>query len=457
MDVIRNVLLVPPKEHVRNQRIELEDEDDEPRTMVFTQHLDMSSSAARLELEEALRDVPSDRGLGKKSRQALRTVASNLLQDLEDKIVLLGENLQSCAPLHVALNTKLTLLGGARTNRRISYDLSRLLWRIESEEVLDDVTIDITGFQGEHEYSSNGSVVSSFSLTDINISSSKPGPDSINFVDPTSVFKAELEGEKSGKERLAAVRVETLPRVVEGFTLYNHVEVNLFPGVAHHLVVQITKSIGKLFLSYFGLSRDDLREEHDSASMSSGTTVTADALSADPSGSPTQIVHKKSLLIGGKASPRSSNSAAMNDARNDPKKSVSADASSSQEITFVKVLRIGHSDMNVSFGGFRRLNQTSLDISVPAYQKVYKIGSFTYLVQKYLKHLTVEIVKSGASSVFLRKKISDLGSDEILPTLPEAGGYVDRGSLIARHLRRSMDEDVGAEQICKYLWYTIRA
>lgn len=310
------------------------------------------------------------------------------------------------------------------------------------------MTIDITGFQGEHEYSSNGSVVSSFSLTDINVSSSKPGPDSINFVDPTSVFKAELEGEKSGKERLAAVRVETLPRVVKGFTLYNHVEVNLFPGVAHQLVVQISKSIGKLFLSYFGLSKDDLREEHDSASTSSGTTTTTAALSTDPSSSPTQKIHKKSLLIGGKDSPRSFESVTMNDARNDPK-SASADASSSQEITFIKVLRIGHSDMNVSFGGFRRLNQTSLDISVPAYQKVYKIGSFTYLVRKYLKHLTVEIVKSGASSVFLRKKISDLGSEEILPTLPETGGSSDRGSIITRHLRRSVDKNVGAEQICK--------
>lgn len=89
--MIRNVLLVPPKEHVRNQRIELTDEDDEPKTRVFTQHVDMSGSTAREELEEALRDVPSDRGLGKKSRQALRTVASNLLRDLEDKIVLSGE------------------------------------------------------------------------------------------------------------------------------------------------------------------------------------------------------------------------------------------------------------------------------------------------------------------------------------------------------------------------------
>ena len=213
-------------------------------------------------MEEVLRN--DDKHRGKKGRQMLRSAAMNLLRDLEDRIA----------------------LDGNEVFRRVSYTLSKLTWCIQSQDEIDDVQIAFTGFNGQHDYSRGGSIVSQFSLEDVRVSSSRPGPDSIGFLDPTSVVKSLLGNERSpcqrcgqhfdhskndlnscvfhlgqfksgvwtccnstnatapgcksgphtGKERAAVVRVESLPRIVEGISLYTHFEVNLFPGILHTLV-----------------------------------------------------------------------------------------------------------------------------------------------------------------------------------------------------------------------------
>ena len=47
------------------------------------------------------------------------------------------------------------------------------------------------------------------------------------------------------------VRVESLPKTIYGVSLYKHIEVNIYPEVPHTLIVQMTKSVSKLFTSYF--------------------------------------------------------------------------------------------------------------------------------------------------------------------------------------------------------------
>ena len=72
----------------------------------------------------------------------------------------------------------------------------------------------------------------------------------------------------------------------------------------------------------------------------------------------------------------------------------------------IKVLRVGHVNVEVSLGGFRALPQTTVNICVRDYTKAYKIGVPAYLGQKYLYYLIHEVLKSGASSALRRKKMT---------------------------------------------------
>mmetsp|Transcript_23361 Transcript_23361/g.49999 ORF Transcript_23361/g.49999 Transcript_23361/m.49999 type:complete len:691 (-) Transcript_23361:2-2074(-) len=483
IDVIRNVLLEPPKPHQRHQSSDQDETDSRPKAS------ERISSVAATEMEEALRNHNKQRG--KKGRQMLRSAAMNLLRDLEDKIA----------------------LNGNVVFRRVSYTLSKLTWCIQSQGELDDVQIAFTSFNGQHDYSRDGSIVSQFSLEDLRVSSSRPGPDSIVFPDPTSVVSSLLGNERSpcqrcgqnfdhskndfmscifhsgqfrsgawtccnstdatspgcksgphtGKERAAVIRVESLPRMVDGISLFSHFEINLFPGILHTLVVQISKSFGRLFMSYFFPGDDDADDQDDMSTHSDVTGSTA-TTPLRPDYSPKPTGRGKKMLTGVKESPSIGSQRILEETPFEfdsvSEVNLPKEETKKNEIAFIKVWRIGNVDVNVSFGGFKRFPQTSLDLSVPAYRKSYKIGTWEYLGRKYLTYLVHEVFKSGASSgldkLFRRKGSSPSPgqmSEQSESTTSRSNSYcrsappmphisdsspLDLESFIGRHLRRSM-------------------
>jgi hypothetical protein len=418
-----------------------------------------------MEMEEIL---ASDVQRGKHGREKLRSAAMNLLRDLEDR--------------HA--------LGGVSITRRISYRLKKLIWCITSPSSIDTVDIDFTGFLGLHDYFSDGSVSSQFGLEDVRVSSSRPGPDSIIFPDPTSVIKPVLDerspcqrchrrfdhsqnnlnscsfhagkflsgvwsccnstdslgcksGPHTGKERAAIVRVETLPRIIEGITLYSHFEVNIFPETPHALIVQISKSLSKLFMSYFFVGgaeeKESLFQPDDAVSTITDGTGSTEAFSTKTENAPRQ----KAVLFGGKGSPRGKQ------AESSYTPEPSTEVCSRPEIVFIKVWRVGYINVEVTTGGFRRIPQRTIDICVPAYSRAYKIGSWAYLGQKYLMYLVHEVLKSGASSAIFRRKgpggASDVQSDPAQslnkPTV-ESVGLPSNETFIGK-----LRQPVGAEAI----------
>lgn len=399
IDLIRNVLLEPPKPHRRHSNAE-----SKP-----TQHSSKRvSSVAAVEMEELLKSRSvSEKTRGKKGRDVLRNAAMGLLRDLEDRHAISGDAI----------------------TRRISYALKKLKWCIQSPDEIDDIAIAFTGFFGQHDYSSDGSVSSQFSLEDVRVASSRPGPDSIVFSDPTSVIKSVLDERSpcercgkafdhsendlkscsfhtgifesgawtccqstnihhqgckssphSGKERAAIVRVDTLPRLVEGITLYTHFEVNIYPGIPHSLIVQVSKSLSRLFMSYFFIEDDDKAGVGAMSTISDVTGSTTETLSAHTNNTPNQNV-RKSLIIGGKGSSPGSNRQTRDDQHRNgiteyhDQRDIKTDINQA-ELVFIKVWRVGYINVEVSLSGFRRLPQTSIGICVPAYSKVYKIGSW---------------------------------------------------------------------------------
>jgi hypothetical protein len=103
----------------------------------------VGSSVAATELEQILSRNVKFRD--KKGRQMLHTAALSLLRELEDRIA----------------------LEGSEVFRRIRYSLGKLQWSMQSQDAIDDVQIAFTGFNGQHDYSRDGSTVSQFSLEDL--------------------------------------------------------------------------------------------------------------------------------------------------------------------------------------------------------------------------------------------------------------------------------------------------
>lgn len=422
IDLIRNVLLEPPKPHRRSKTfVQLDMEE----TTTSTKRM---SSLQVLEMERVLWETRAKRSSGKKERDALRSSAMSLVQDLEDRVERDGD----------------------QTIRQISYKLSKLVWFVQNQQQIDDVEIAFTGFTGSHCYMASGSVKSQISLEDVRVTSSKPGPDSLLFKDADVVVKPVLGNERSpcqrcgrtfshsnndlnscqfhsgkyvvgkwtccqaseskspgcktgphtGKERTAVVRVETLPPAVEGITLYSHLEVNIFPSVPHTLIVQISKSLSRLFMDYFfiGGQNDGDNDDDVKSAMATASTKT-------DSTTHNQTSRKKSLLIGGKGNAHQSINEDVSGGSYDQIDHKHFKEQQPVEMFFVKVLRVGHVNVEVSLSGFKALPQTTLNLCVREYSKAYKIGSSSYLGQKYLYYLIHEIVKSGTSSALRRKKM----------------------------------------------------
>lgn len=425
IDLIRNVLLEPPKPHRRSKTFSQLDIEE---TTTPTKQM---SSLQVLEMERVLWETRAKRSSGKKERDALRSSAMNLVQDLEDRVERDGDQMI----------------------RRISYKLSKLVWFVQNQQQIDDVEIAFTGFTGSHCYMASGSVKSQISLEDVRVTSSKPGPDSLLFKDADVVVKPVLGNERSpcqrcgrtfshsnndlnsclfhsgkfvvgkwtccqasepkspgcktgphtGKERTAVVRVETLPPAVEGITLYSHLEVNIFPSVPHTLTVQISKSLSRLFMDYFFIGGQDDGDNDDDVKSAMATASTR-----TDSTTHKQTSRKKSLLIGGKGNVHQSSNDYVSGGsydQSDHKHFKEQQEQQPAEMFFVKVLRVGHVNVEVSLAGFKALPQTTLNLCVREYSKAYKIGSSSYLGQKYLYYLIHEIVKSGTSSALRRKKM----------------------------------------------------
>ncbi len=435
IDLIRNVLLKPPKPHRRSQNLVQLDKEEDADT-----RSNRISSPEVFEMESALWAARARRASGKKERAALRSPAMKLIEDLERRVEVYGDQMI----------------------RRVSYKLSKLVWCVQSQGQIDDVQIAFTGFQGEHSYMASGALKTQISLEDVRVTSPKPGPDSMSFPDPTSVLKPVLGSKRSpcqrcgstfshsingleacrfhlgrfregkwsccqattsnapgcktaphsGKERTAVVRVETLPPVVEGISLYSHLEVNIFPSVPHTLSVQISKSVSRLFMDYFFIGQDDDDDDDDTQSISTDVTGSTDVMSVRSDSTPSQTARRKSLLIGGKGIGISNQPIKEEISRNDSydqeeqRQLREQQQQQLNETFFFKVLRVGYVNVEVTLGGFRALPQTTLNICVRDYTKAYKIGSSAYLGQKYLYYLIHEVLKSGASSALRRKKMT---------------------------------------------------
>jgi len=456
LDVIRNVLLEPPKpsrERYYRSVMEGKEKSNENRgknrnkSIQSGNNMHGSRKDACIKMEECVRQWNETNQNSKKMRERLRLMASEILGYLEENQ---GNTIEPSI-------------------RRVEYTLSKAKWKMISPGFVDDVEIDFTGFRGVHDFTADGSVNSQITLEDMYVASLKPGPDSMGFSDPTTIIKTTVGTERSacqrcgskfdrasneltscifhpgnyiqsrwtccgassfrtkgcmslphtGIERVLSIRFDALPRIVDGLTMYKHMEANIYPGMRHILVVQLTKSLTKTFSAYFlgdsteadVHSKDHMYNravsetssdtmESDFGSYSSRVSV-GDSDDEDISG-------KKGLLFGKSYAPKEPEIV-------DPKPLVTEndliDGSNvpkrSREIFFLKNWRAGEININLSITGFHRfLNIKMQSLLVPYFRRAYKIGSTNYLLRKFLAHLIKNLLSCGL--VILRDKLSGM-------------------------------------------------
>jgi len=502
LDVIRNVLLEPPKApRERYYRSAMEDEDtmlkgdsiDSKKSVSCEQNSgDLSSSAMYASMEKALRQCGEQGQNTKKMRENLRLEAKEILDYLDNYY---GNSVEP-------------------STRRVEYTLSKAKWRMITPGVVDDVEIDFTGFRGLHDFTADGSVNSRLNLEDMRIASLKPGPESIGFFDPTAIIKTAVDVERSpcqkcglkfdrasneltscvfhsgkfkrsgdqiscwtccgassdnatgcisrphtGKERVVSISFDALPRKVDGLTMYTHIEANIYPGMRHTLVMQLTESLTKTFAAYFLGDNtdadthktdysDNSKEHNDNFSDSSSDTIeTSSALevgnsskrsSADDSDTDDDIVGKKALLFGKLHVPKEPGTVIVSKPVVNEKDLIDKKNGAQQrkEMFIIKYWRVGEININFSITGFNRfVNTSNQKLFVPSFQKIYKIGPIDHLSRKLVTHMVKSLIGCGAAilgdKIFGKspgkqgRLICKEPGGDILEDVDEEGGSVD--------------------------------
>eukprot|EP00559_Dactyliosolen_fragilissimus_P000268 CAMPEP_0184874654 /NCGR_PEP_ID=MMETSP0580-20130426/42522_1 /TAXON_ID=1118495 /ORGANISM="Dactyliosolen fragilissimus" /LENGTH=916 /DNA_ID=CAMNT_0027377707 /DNA_START=1222 /DNA_END=3972 /DNA_ORIENTATION=+ len=365
--------------------------------------------------------------------------------------------------------------------RKVEYTLSKAKWKVKSNKFNDQVEINFTGFKGKHDFSADGSVNSHISLEDVFVSSQNPGSDAMNsFFDATSIIKTIIgverspcslcgkefhrssnesnsckfhsgsfvqvdkiyrwtcckamwkdapgcaSGPHSGKELAMDLRLEALPKVVEGITMYNHIEANIFPGVPHTIIVQLTKSLVELLSNYFLDDEDknvkitnfQIEKLSDSTDMDKDTSLqelheegnTRNSLDDD------NLYGKKEVLFGASFPAENCNDSVRK------QKEVNATIASGErntsknqvgkknEFIFVNIWRLGEINVNVSIAGYHKIaNISNLGLTVPSFRKAYKIGTSNELIRLLIFHLVKSLASCGLG--IIRNKIAGKGHE----------------------------------------------
>ena len=445
LDVIRNVLLEPPKQprprFYRSLINPIEGEESQaPDASIFpTSATGSRLKASSAAVDEILKKLCANNNksmphhLSKKDRDLLQVKAHALLEDLDDT---------------QKMSKTLSL-------RRIKWSLSKVKWRVDSSGYDDRVTIDFTGLTGYHDFPSSGGIHSQLSLEDLNVSSEKPSPEAINFSYSSAIIRTIVGVERSpcercgkpfyrsnnesnscvfhpgvfcsspsgeygwtccnailpdafgcaarphtGKERALALRLDAFPRVVKGLTVYRHAEGNIFPGVPHTLILQLTQNLAKLLGEYFFGDGNGTN----SAMTTSEASSDLSSEISDVDGFDTNDVSDKNHAhnsYGGRKNANAGSSKASS-----PR--VSTDKNRSEqnlELYFVKYWRLGEVNLNISIAGFGKYrNITDFGLSVSSFQAAYNIGSAQYLIKQLKLHILRSLASNGLEKI--RDKIS---------------------------------------------------
>ena len=454
VDVVRHVLLAPPPAK-REYEIDLDrvsSEENNRRNSTSTSSSNeetvseregsASQSERNAKWEELAGEVSELLVGNKRGRQRMRGIVQGVLGDLEERCF------------------------EAAQVRSIKWGVGKGTWKIQHEGKLDDVEVVFTGLKGTHDFKEDRSMVTNMDLENYFVRSSKPGPQSMEFWDPTSIVRNVLSGtgrapcqrcgvafdqedndvgscvfhadedfmpgafvrDKNGgrwtccgatwegapgctsrthvgKEFAAVATIESLPRLTFSggeVTIYKHMALNFYPGIRQYETgVQVTSGISDLFMAYFVGEAGDI-------------DFASEYKDAEENGVKSPVPHwgvageeddaRKAFLFGDKGNLSMSTSFPRNQDKGKSLTPKDGDNDGSQanesqkdqvEIVYISHLRIGDLRARISTAGFKLVNTDRYKLKVSEFDKVRQVGTWNYLVKKYLRHCVDEVIRSG--------------------------------------------------------------
>lgn len=409
LDLVRNVLLVPQPINKNKGKYTIcnehnDEHDSENHSKVeqsgdtgtdIDNHDEGTTTSATPKLQHIHDTVPHSNPLTKKDREALKAFSRNLLDS--------------------------TTLDISKPMQHVHWRLGIARYTIRTNKnTTNSVQMTLFELCGNHAFTSTGAISSRIDLENLAIQDLEPGPDCLKFHNPSKVLSSTLKEKTiceccgceydrdknvgsevscpkmpmkgyphTSKQRMITLRVDSMPNLVEGLTLYERFEIAIYPSVEYTLIVQITRSLGDLLFDYFvGDKQDD--PNADDHALHNGIDDPTDSNRRNTNSGNEQI-HKQ---------PPSKDKRKIS-MESLPVPVPAPGKPKPPEIIFFKNLRLGHINARLSFAGFPVAPDTNeLGISVPAYSKAYQVGPASYHSRKYLtKHLIQEVLKSGTTSV----------------------------------------------------------
>jgi hypothetical protein len=144
----------------------------------------------------------------------------------------------------------------------INYHVREFVWNILPPSSNGSIQVDMFKLIGRHDYYSVREYsTSEIDICDLSIQNLKPTEiEMMSFEDPMSILEAVVEdrSQNTGKNRVKFLSLVTACRTVQvndnTFTMYDRFEVNVFPGAAGLIQLQITSQIADSLSAFFAMS-----------------------------------------------------------------------------------------------------------------------------------------------------------------------------------------------------------
>jgi hypothetical protein len=284
----------------------------------------------------------------------------------------------------------------------LSYELEGLVWTLQSMNDGPPIDLGIRGVHGEHLFYEDTSTEVKIDVSNLCIVDMKPGAlAAIHFEDSSMVLRSVLEDRKQSTENLIEVRAHISPQIDvrnNEVSIYDRIEIVLFPGTNYFLSVQLTDTVAKALSQFF------FGEEATNAVFEEETELCAEEILLG-------------TLVSREEDSEEDQSEGNSDDENEADDEEDAQGTKDQFVYF-KRARVGEIQVKVSAQGFAKgLNLNAWRLKVSPFSKSAALLTWQNFLKELQWHVINSLLKSAGKNLF----IGTSGKSKIVDTEDEAG------------------------------------
>ena len=377
IDVVRNVLLAPPKSYtdgIDNDKDNLSDDlntsshsndDDE----VVGRTGNTSSNSEISDDDEDIDDTDND--------------DVPTIQEIEDLLI------RREAP-NANNNNNDTSSTNDGILSELSYSFEGIGWHLQPLNEDPPMEIGIKGINGKHTFYEDTSTAVNIAIKTLYIVDMKPcALAAINFEDSTMVLKPFLLDRKQQSEQFLEIICETAPiaktekkkRKKEfEVKVYNRLEVSIFPGSRYNLCIQLTARIANSLSNFFF---GEVESNIESTDMDDTALLFGEATAARNS---SNKMKKKAI----------SNDIDILEVEEDTDAVTAAD----DDYIYFKRVRMGEISLKISLQGYPIVKLDGFQIKVGPYSRTSRLSTWSNLASSIVAHIRKNVLGRGGEVAY---------------------------------------------------------